>query len=343
MNASKAIRSPRWLATLSFSRAKNRHILACLLTMCLLSLLFAACDSGTGKQGSPQQTMKTDSGDTISYSTQPQDVLIRIFFGGGKVGSLQLTPEVSIYGNGTFITGPGLQPREGSLSSDNLQKLLHTLTSTNNLLKLHRQVFNDIPDQNITLLQIMLNGKSSQFIYGSFNNLSESEQDMQEYKQLGNAISTIRNSLSGPTTAYTSQNKALLVYVTSRADFTHTSIPAWTVSGINLADAAAYECGLIKPDPNTPRTNLDNGCLTYTVPQVAILPDQQSLRLITDLLHGQQQGMFMEDDAYYIIMLRSLLPDEMARQELAMYGSDIQNYTPIPLKKGSIPVSNTSK
>src|SRR5215831_18050983 len=116
MNASKATHSPQRLATLSFSRAKNRHILTYLLTVCLLSLLLAACDSGTGKQGSPQQTMKTDSGDTISYSTQPQDVLIRIFFGGGKVGSLQLTPEVSIYGNGTFITGPGLQTREGSLS-----------------------------------------------------------------------------------------------------------------------------------------------------------------------------------------------------------------------------------
>lgn len=324
-------------------RAPLRGAQIFLCCLCLLSLFLAACEADPGTPTPQHQTVQTDSGDTISYSTRSQDMLIRIFFGGGKVGHLQLTPEISIYGDGTFITGPGLQPRKGTLSNDTLRQLLHTLTSTDDLLKLHRQVFNDIPDQNITLLQMTLNGKSYQFSYGPFSNLQESEEDMQEYQRLGNAISAIRKSLSGPTTAYTSQDKALLVYVTSRADFTgeeYDATPQWTVPGLKLADAAAYECGLIEPDPNSPRTNLDNGCLTYTVPQVAVLPDQQRLRQTTALLHGQPQSMFREDEAYYVVMLRPLLPDEIASQKLAMYGSVTQDYMPVPLKKGAIPAAN---
>lgn len=341
MTTSKVARSQkRWLSRFSAARGRLTRLWPLsLLCLCLLSLFVSACDSGTSAPDTHRQVVQTDSGDTVLYSTQAQDVLLRLFFGGGKVGTLQVTPEISIYGDGTFITGPGLQPRVGKLSSDALQELLHTLTSTYNVLKLQRQIFNELPDQNITLLQVALNGKNYQFIYGAFNNLSESEQDRQDYQRLGNAISAIRDSLSGPTKTYTSSNKALLTYVTSRADFTYDSALLWTVSGINLADAAAYECGLIEPDPNTPRTNLDNGCLIYTVPQVAIQPGQQDLRLITTLLRGQQEGMFMEDNAYYVVMLRPLLPDEIAHQQLAMYGSNAQDYTPIPLKKGAIPVA----
>ena len=63
-----------------------------------------------------------------------------------------MTPEISIYGDGTFITGPGLKLQQGSLSNDALQSLLHTLTSTDNVLQLQQQVFDDIPNQNATLL-----------------------------------------------------------------------------------------------------------------------------------------------------------------------------------------------
>jgi len=322
----------------------KRGYLALLSFLCLMSLFLLACDSGNSVQSTHRQMVQTDTGDTISYSTQPQDVLARIFFGGGKVGTLQLTPEISIYGDGSFITGPGLQLRKGSLSSEALQKLLQNLTNTNHLLKLHRQIFNDIPNQNVTLLQVVLNNKNYQFLYGAFSNLQESDQDMQEYKQLGAAISTIRNGLTGPTTTYTSQNKALLVYATSRADFTEvesSSIPQWTLSGISLANTAAYECGLIQPDPNNPRTNLDNGCLTYVIPLAVFQPAQQDLRPINQLLRGQQQSMFRENDGYYVVMLRQLLPDEIAHQQLAMYGSDTQDYLPVPLKKGPVPVPTT--
>jgi hypothetical protein len=301
------------------------------LLLYLLVFFLGACDFG---QSSHRQTVQTDNGATISYSTQPQDVVVRLFFGGGKVGSLQLTPQVSLYGDGTFIMGSGLQLQKGLLSNNDLQNLLQTLINVDNLLNLQPQVFDDIPNQNTTLLQIMLNDKDYQFIYGPFGHLGESTQEMQAYKQLGNAISTIRNALTGPETSYTSQDKALLVYQTSRIDFTYVqreSILEWTVDDISLLDVATYECGLIQIDPNNPRPNLDNGCLIYTVPLFAVQPDQQDLQLITALLGGQQQGMFQEDKDYYVVTLRPLLPDEMAYRRLAMYGSNTQQYTPIPL------------
>src|SRR5207237_860741 len=121
------------------SRLKKSAVVVLLL--CLLMLLLTACD--TGNNSAHHQTVQTDSGNPVTYSTLPQDVLIRIFYGGGKVSTLEMTPEISIYGDGTFITGPGLQPQQGSISSDDLQSLLHTLTSTDNLLQLHHRVFDD--------------------------------------------------------------------------------------------------------------------------------------------------------------------------------------------------------
>ena len=306
------------------------------MLLCLVVFFLAACDSGTTDN---HQTVHTDSGSPVTYSTLPQSVLIRIFYGGGKVGTLEMTPEISIYGDGTFITGPGLQLRQGSLSSDNLQTLLHTLTSTDNLLQLHRQVFDDVPDQNATLLQVTLNGHNYQFLYGPFGNLQENTQDMHEYQQLGNAINTIRNALSGPTTPYTSQKMALLVYQTFRADFTvaqNQAIPIWSLDDIDLANAAIYECGTIPTDETGP--NADNGCLIYTVPRVAYLPTTQDLRLIKDALHGQQQGMFLENNSHYVVILRPLLPDEITQNQLAMYGSNSQVYAPVPLQGGAIPI-----
>lgn len=310
------------------------------LFLCLLMILLAACDLGnSGQNNNHHQTVQTDSGSTITYSTLPQDVLVRLFYGGGKVGTLEMTPEVSIYGDGTFITGPGLQPQQGTLSSDALQNLLHTLTSTDNLLQLSPQTFDDIPDQNATLLQVTLDGKTHHFVYGPFGNLQESAQDMHTYQQLGDAISAIRNALAGPEVTYTSQNMALLVYQTFRSDFTQEqiqAIPNWTLTNISLANAAIYECGAIPTDLTGP--NADNGCLTYTVPHSAVLPDQQDLRSILDLLHGKQQRMFLENGNYYVVILRPLLPDEIAQQQLAMYGSNAQDYTPVLLNKGPIPV-----
>lgn len=310
---------------------------AAALFFCLLLFFLAACDSGTS--GPTHKQVQTDSGTSVTYSTLPQDVLIRIFYGGGKVGTLQMTPEISIYGDGSYITGPGLKPLQGSLSNDDLQNLLHTLTSTDNLLQLHRQTFDDIPDQNATLLQIALNGKNYQFLYGPFGNLQESTQDKQEYQQLGNAISAIRNALAGPETSYTSQKMALLVYQTFRADFTvaqNQTIPIWPLTDIVLSNTAIYECGAIPNDLTGP--NADNGCLTYTVPQAAFSPSQQDLQLIKATLRGQPQGMFLENNSHYVVILRPLLPDEIAQKQLAMYGSNTQNYTPVPLIEGAVPV-----
>lgn len=307
------------------------------VALCLLALFLVACDNG--QSSGHRQTIQTNTGGTITYSTQPQDVLIRLFYGGGKVGDLELTPEISIYGDGTFIIGAGLQLQKGSLSSDAIQSLLQTLTSTDKLQQMHRQVFADFPEQNVTLLQVALNGQNYQFIYGSFGNLAESSQDMQEYRQLGDAISTVKNALTGPESAYTSQNMALLVYQTFRADFTATqnvAIPEWPLTDLSLANTAIYECGAILQDQTGP--NADNGCLTYTVPLVAYLPNNQDLQQIKQALQGKQQGMFLEDGNYYVVMLRSLLPDEIAKNQLAMYGSNTQTYAPVPLKGGVVPV-----
>jgi hypothetical protein len=306
-----------------------------LLFLSLLTLL-NACDWG---QSNHHQTMQTDSGRTISYSTLPQDALVRIFSGGGKVGGLELTPEISIYGDGTFIIGPGLHLMRGSLDSAQLQNLLHTLTSTDNLLLLHQQVFADIPDQNGTLLQLTLNGREYQFLSGPFGNLQESAGQMHEYQQLGNAINTVRSALDGPQRPYTSPQMALLVSETFRADFTeeqNQALPTWPPGDIVLADTALYECGSIPQDLTGP--NADNGCLTYTLPRVAYLPGPRHLQAMKAILKGQQQQLFMENGGYYTVILRPLLPDEVALQQLAMYGSNSQGYMPVPLKTGAIPL-----
>jgi hypothetical protein len=302
----------------------------------LLAVLLVACDWG---QSSHHQTVQIDSGGTVSYSTLPQDVLVRIFSGGGKVGRLELSPEISIYGDGSFITGPGLHPQQGSLNTDQLQSLLHTLTSTDTLLQLHQQVFADVPEQNVTLLQLALNGKNYQFTYGPFGNLQENTEQMHEYRQLGNAISAVRNALHGSEHPYLSSHMALLVSQTFRIDFTvdqTQTIPTWPINAIVLADTAIYECGSIPPDLTGP--NADNGCLTYTVPRAAYLPGRRTLLAIQTALKGHMEQLFIENGSYYVVILRPLLPDELGLQQLAMYGSNSQSYTPVPLTTGAIPV-----
>jgi hypothetical protein len=328
------------LACQQLTNRRRTNYLAGTLLLCLLGLFLVACDANTSKQNSNQhQSVQTDSGTTITYSTRSQDVLIRLFYGGGKVGTLEFTPEISVYGDGTFIAGPGMQLKQGSLSTNQLQSLLHTLTSTDNLLQFQRQTFDDIPDQNATLLQMALNGKNYQFIYGPFGNLQESAKDVHAYQQLGNAISTIRNALVGPLTTYNSTQKALLVYQTFRADFTQTqnlALPDWPLTDIDPANTAIYECGIIPLDLTGP--NADNGCLVYTIPHIALLLSQNDLQILKSVLPASQQQMFLSNGDYFVALLRPLLPDEIAQKQLAMYGSDNQTYTPVPLKGGPVPI-----
>ncbi|MGH2478717.1 MAG: hypothetical protein ACRDHW_03575, partial [Ktedonobacteraceae bacterium] len=77
---------------------------ASMLLLCLLAFVLAACDGGNSNI---HKTLQTDSGSTFTYSTRASDVLVRLFYGGGKVGTLELTPEISLYGDGTLIAGPG--------------------------------------------------------------------------------------------------------------------------------------------------------------------------------------------------------------------------------------------
>ena len=142
---------------------------------CIMILLFSACDSTPKTTGKvKKQSISTTNNGVITYSASPQDVLIRTFYGGGKLGSFEYSPEISIYGDGSYILGPGLQMREGQLSSDALGQMLHTLVDTYGLLKFTTKQFYDIPDQNATFLQLMLNGTSYAFQYGPFGNLHES-------------------------------------------------------------------------------------------------------------------------------------------------------------------------
>ncbi len=306
----------------------------------VLLLLLASCStpggtsSGSAK-GTSHTTLSTNNG-TMTYNTSPQDVIIRTFYGGGNMGTLEMSPEISIYGDGTYILGPGLQMREGKLSTDALQKLLHTLVDTDGLLGFQRQQFYDIPDQNMTLLQLNLNGKNYAWYYGQFGSLQESTQDMSEYHRLGQALSTIIQSLADPTHPYTNNHAVLLVHLDFSPDLTKT-IPTWTLPDFTLNSVATYECGVTPPDQTGP--NADTGCLSFTTPHYAYLLTQSQMRAIQPLLKGQQEGVFYEQDtgSYYSVVLRQLLPDELPEQMLAMYGSAELNYTGIPLHSGSIP------
>jgi hypothetical protein len=303
-----------------------------------LLLLLASCStapSSSSTKGTPHTTLATSNG-TMTYSASPQDVILRTFYGGGNMGTLEMSPDISIYGDGTYILGPGIQMREGHLSTNALQQLLHTLVDSDGLLGFHRQQFYDILDQNMTLLQLNLNGKNYAWYYGQFGSLQESTQDMSEYHSLGQALATITQSISGSTQPYTSTNMALLVHQDFSPDLTK-KIPAWTFPDFTLDAVATYECGVTAPDLTGP--NADTGCLSFTVPHFAYLLTQQQVRAIQAMLKGQQESVFFEQDTqnYYSLVLRPLLPDELREQTLAMYGSAELNYVGIPLHSGSIP------
>jgi len=309
-----------------------------LLILMLPGTLLAACDSPTitspaSSTAGVNHTLPTNNG-PITYSTRASDVLIRTFYGGGNAGTLEFSPEISIYGDGTYILGPGLQMRQGKLDTDTLQTLLHTLVDTDGLLSFNQQQFYDVPDQNATMLQLMLNNKHYEFLYGKFGTLQESAQAMDEYHRLDNALTTITESLKGPTHPYTNNTMILLVHQDFSPDITQT-IPYWTLRDFSLYQLAVYECGVIPPDETGP--NADTGCLTFTAPHLAFLPSSQQLQATKILLNGQQQGEFIERGLYYRVVLRPLLPDELPQMLVAMLGSQALSYSGVPLRTGVVP------
>jgi hypothetical protein len=311
----------------------------------LLMLLLAGCISDTSTPTARDQHTNTfvsgspgvagTSNQQITYSTLPQALLIRTFYGGGLTGSLSLSPEVSIYGNGTYILGT---TQQGKLSSDALQQLLHTVVDTYGLLSMQQQQFADIQDQNATFLELNLDEKPMQFIYGSFGYQHESSETMKEYHQLGQALTAINNALTGPTYPYRSNQLALLVRRDFSPDLTQT-IPTWSLSDFTLAQAADFECGSIPSDDTS--QNPETGCLKYTIPDHAILLTSEQATTLEDQLHDQQQGVFSEQGDYYDVTLCPLLPDELADQQLAMFGSAQMTYVGVPLLEGPIPPTST--
>ena len=316
-----------------------RYIFLPLAMLCFIQILLTACDTSSlfssSTTKSNHSTLPTSNG-PITYSTSPNDVLIRTFYGGGNLGALAVSPQVSIYGDGTYILGPGYQMRWGKLDTGTLQQLLHTLVDTGGLLNLRRQQFYDVPDQNATLLELTLNNKHYEFLYGKFGAIQESAQDMDEYHHLGKALTAITEALNGPTQPYTSTSMALLVHQDFSPDLSKT-FPDWSLRDFSLDEVATFECGVIPPGSTGP--NADAGCLSFTTPLNAYLPSPQQLHTIKTLLNGRQQGEFYDpkSELYYTVVLRPLLPDELPQKTLAMLGSQQLSYTGVPLHSGTIP------
>ena len=226
--------------------------------------------------------------------------------------------------------------REGQMGSDALEQLLQTLVDTDGLLTFTTRQFYDIPDQNATFLQLTLNNTTYSFQYGPFGNLQESAQDMNAYHRLGAALSSITNAVNGPTHPYTGSQAALLVHQDFNPDPSQT-IPSWSLPDFNLYNLNIYECGPPEVGPTGP--NADTGCLTYTVPQNALLLNQQQQQAIHSQLKGHQQGVFYDLGNYYSVTLRPLLPDEAAQKMLAMLGSAELDYAGVPLQAGPVPTA----
>jgi hypothetical protein len=306
------------------------------ISLCLLATLITACASAndsSSKGGNSTHTLPTNNG-MITYSSNSNDVIIRTFYGGGNFGTLAFSPEISIYGDGTYILGPGVQMRQGRLSADALQQLLNTLVNGDGLLGFAQSQFYDVPDQNATFLQLALNNKHYAFQYGKFGTLQESTQALDEYHRLDRALTTIVDSLKGPTYPYANKTMVLLVHQDFSPDLTQ-NIPEWTLQDFTLSQLAIFECGVIPPDQVGP--NADTGCLTFTTPSTAYLPNPRQLQIINALLKNQQQGEFIEKGIYYHLVTRPLLPDELAQKTVAMLGSNQLSYSGVPLHSGVIP------
>jgi hypothetical protein len=309
-----------------------------LIICCLLGLLIltACSQESAGSPATAQPHLRQIDNGTITYDSSAEAVVLRIFRGGGHLGTLDLSPLISIYGDGTFILGPGLQMREGHLSQDQLNQLLHTLVNSYGLPGFKRQQFYDIPDQDATLLQFNVNNQRYQFLYSDFGNREESQQDMDEYQRLGEALTAITSAIGGHTSPYSSDEQVLLARQDFSPDLTQ-KIPVWSLPDFTLNQVAIFECGPVPQDITGP--NADSGCLTFTIPRKALLLSGSQRTTISELLHGHESGEFYEPSTgfYYTVMLRPLLPDERLQGTLAMYGSQNLTYTGVPLYQGPVP------
>ncbi|MDQ2714262.1 MAG: hypothetical protein M3Z08_05080, partial [Chloroflexota bacterium] len=280
-------------------RGKAFTAASILAMLCLLGILLASCTGNTQPASGTAHPQQHIANNTISYSISAQDVLIRTFRGGGHMGTLDLSPQISIYGDGTYILGPGLDMRQGKVDTNELQQLLSILVNTDGLLNLKRQQFYDIADQDATLLQISLNERNYQFLYGKFGSRQESQQVMDEYHHLEQALSTITASLNGPTQPYTNPTQALLAYQNFSPNLSQ-SIPTWDFPDFTLGQLATYECGPVPQDITGP--NADSGCLEFNIPRNALLLTNGQARKITEMLHGHLSREFYEPGSglYYI-------------------------------------------
>jgi hypothetical protein len=317
---------------------ENNKLIRGPVFLCLFAIFITGCSgmnitSPAASPTSGTRTLPTNNG-VITYSASSKDVIVRTFYGGGNIGTLAFSPEISIYGDGRYILGPGLQMREGMLDADTLQQLLHTLVDTNGLLGFTQTQFYDVPDQNATFLQLTLNGKHYEFQYGKFGTLQESAQALDEYHRLDRALTAIRESLKGPTHPYANDVMVVLAHQDFSPDLTQT-IPLWTLTDFTLSQLAIFECGVIPPDLVGP--NADTGCLTFTAPRAAYLPTARQMQAIKSLLRDQQQGEFFERGLYYWLVIRPLLPDEIPLGLVAMLGSNELTYSGVPLHSGTVP------
>ncbi len=296
--------------------------------LCIFPLL-SACDQGPGVQ---KTTISSSLTQSITYSTSEHDVIARTFTGGGLYGTFTDSPQVSLYGDGTYILGT---QQEGKLSSGEVQQLLRTLVDTYGLLNLKRPQFSDLPDQNTTYLELVLNGKRHEIGYGSFGNQSESAQDMIEYHRLRDALTTFNTAFHGPTHHYKSATAVLLAHQIYGYDDTQ-DIHSWPLTDFTLPQVVTFECGSI---PNDFDPNKEIACLKYTLPERVYMPDTQDIRAIQNELGDHDTGIFLEEGLAYKITLRTLLPDELAHKTLAMFGSEQDGYRDIPLYQGTLPAS----
>ena len=258
-------------------------------------------------------------------------MLIRTFYGGGLKGTFNLAPQISIYGDGTYILGVS---RQGKLTTNTLQQLLNNLVDSDGLLSFKRQQFFDIPDQDATFLELNIDGKHLELMYGAFGSQPSSTEDKSEYQRLGKALTTISRTLQEPSSPYKGKNSALLAFQTFSANLQQ-NIPDWPIFDFTLAQAAAFECGLIPEDDVS--SNPTISCLLFTIPAHAILLNAEQVQSIEAALNGKQQGDFFENGQYYTVILRPLLPDELQEKTLSMFGSSQTQFIGVPLLDGTVP------
>lgn len=309
------------------------HLLLILCCILILGILLGACNdspASSASRGEQSRTFTGTSAQPITYSTDPQETLIRTFYGGGLYGSFSPGPQISIYGDGTYILG---LEQEGHLTTDALQQLLNSLVNTYRLPSFSRQQFSDIQDENATFLELTINGKQKEFKYGTIGTYTNSPQEKDEYRRLENALTAITEELKGPTQPYRGKAFALLtrqIFNPSQSE----NIPHWPLNDFTLAQATAYECGLTPPDETS--QNAETGCLKFVIPSNAILLNAAQVKTMEEQLHGQQ-GSFSEQGLYYAVLLRQLLPDELPKHLLAMLGSAQGSYRGVPLLDGKVP------